>query len=107
MANALQRELRRMFTPAPARRADPHRKARELAKPLAKLHGIELEKIEGGWNVWPPKTFSQADPWDGDHMAQDWSEVLLMVRTYAGENYGPGQAGAQDLAADAGQGGAA
>lgn len=95
----LQRELGRMFRPTPARRPDPHRKARELAKPLAKKHGIELERIEGGINVWPPKDMVLADPWEGDHYAQDWSEVLLMVRTYAGENYGPSEASQLDAPA--------
>lgn len=88
-----------MLRPAPARRPDSHRKARELVKPMVKKHGIELENIDCGTNVLPPKDMVLADLWEGDHYAQDRSEVLLMVRTYAGENYGPNEASQLDARA--------
>jgi hypothetical protein len=69
---------------APAvKKPDTHRRAREEAKRLAALCGCEIEKCSsGGWNVWPPKA-SVVDPFDGDHYAQDWAEVLVMVAQYA------------------------
>lgn len=82
--HALSRSLTRLFHPAPARRPDPHRKAREEAKPLAAKHSIEVEREETSLIVWPPKGYKGTDPWDGDHGCDDWSEVLVMVRHYAG-----------------------
>jgi hypothetical protein len=82
--HALSRALTRAFRPAPARRPDPHRAAREAAKPLAKEHGILIEREGSVLCVWPPLSFKGADPWDGDHGAQNWAEALVMVRHYAG-----------------------
>jgi hypothetical protein len=86
---ALQRELSRLFRPAPARQPDIHRKARQQAKALAKQHGIEIEPLNGGMNVWPPKGWADVerwagvDPFDGDHYCPDWTEALQMVGVYA------------------------
>lgn len=90
----LSASLGRMFKPAHVRKADMQRKAREEAKRLAIAHGVEIEsfKGEGGMNVWPPKAYRLQDPWEGDHYAQDWSEALYMVRTYAGLEQGPSEA---------------
>jgi hypothetical protein len=71
-----------VFKQAP-RRLDPHRKAREEAKALAKKHGIEIERLkDGGFNVWPPKSVT-IDPHEGDHFVNEWDEVLVSVRLYA------------------------
>lgn len=80
---ALQRSLRETFRPA--RRPDPHRKARELAKMTAVAHCIEIEPLPGssGMNVWPPKGFPiEGDPFEGDHYAQDWPDALERVQAY-------------------------
>lgn len=76
--------------PADPRQAAPRptgeRKAREEAKRIAALHGIELERLEDGWNVWPPSGFEEAgheDPFDGDHYAGSWPEVLRSAQAYA------------------------
>lgn len=81
----LQTQLGALFGPEAPKRGDPHRKARELARPLAKLLGVEVEPLEGsGFNVWPPRALAAgADPFEGDHYAADWSEVLKMVQAYA------------------------
>lgn len=80
----LQKHLGALFRPEAPKRGDPHRKARELAKPLAKQLGVEVERLEGsGFNVWPPRGLATgADPFEGDHYAADWSEVLKMVQAY-------------------------
>ena len=79
---SLQKQLNALFRAPKPRAPDVHRKARQEAKTLAKTHGIEIEKIGSGFNVWPPKG-SVNDPFDGDHYAQDWAQVLLMVKEYA------------------------
>lgn len=70
-----------------ARRPDTGRKDREWAKPVAKEYGIEIERLGGGWNVWPPKQLTSKpgwfDPYEGDHFCQDWAEVRSMVSQYA------------------------
>lgn len=79
----LQRALRQTFRPA--RRPDPHRKARELAKMTALAHGIEIEALQGsaGMNVWPPKGSPiKEDPFEGDHYVQDWPDALERVQAY-------------------------
>lgn len=82
MAKTLSSMIARTFKPAAERKPDVHRKARESAKTLAAEHGIEIERIEGGFNVWPPRGHAGVDPHDGDHFALDWSEVLTRVRAY-------------------------
>jgi hypothetical protein len=84
MPKTLSRMISRTFKAPPARRPDTHRKARETAKALAKEHNIEIEPITSGFNVWPPRGSAGEDPYDGDHFAQDWPEVLDRVRAYAG-----------------------
>ena len=79
---SLGRMLHQTFAPPAPRKKDAQRKAREQAKPLIKRLGIDLEKCDSGWNVWPPKSI-EVDPFDGDHYAQDWNEVLLMAQRYA------------------------
>jgi hypothetical protein len=79
----LQRALRAAFQPP--RATDPQRRAREEAKRLAGLHGICLEKLGGGINVWPPRGYVAADPYEGDHYAQDWCEALDHIRAYVPE----------------------
>jgi hypothetical protein len=75
----LQQAMRVAFRPP---RTDPHRRAREEGKRLASEHGICLEKLPGGgMNVWPPAHVTH-DPFEGDHYAQDWPEVLEHVRAY-------------------------
>lgn len=80
----LSRELGALFRPAPPRRGDPHRKARERAKALAARLGVEVERLAGGgMNVWPPRGLaSHADPFEGDHYAQDWPDALQRVEAY-------------------------
>lgn len=80
----LQKDLARIFKAPIARKPDPCRKAREEAKRLAKEHGIEIERVDSGFNVWPPRERESDDPWAGDHYCQDWCEALTMVREYAG-----------------------
>ena len=81
---ALKKSLNNLFGAPKKRAPDNHRKAREVAKPLIQQLGIELEKLPGGgYNVWPPKAIAaQADPFEGDHYADDWGGVLEMVRGY-------------------------
>jgi hypothetical protein len=81
--NSLSAALSRTFAAPRARAPDPHRRAREQAKPLAAQHGIEIERVDSGFNVWPPKAFAGVDPFDGDHYAQDWGDVLARVKAYA------------------------
>ena len=86
MALNIGKQISAVFRAPAPRRADPHRKARTQAKALAEEHGIEIERLrDGGFNVWPPKTFSGVDPHDGDHFANDWDQVLQMVLAYAPE----------------------
>lgn len=85
----LQRSLNDIFgyRGKPARRPDPDRKHREWAKPVAAEYGIEIERLDGGWNVWPPKALTNKpgwdDPYDGDHFCGNWSEIRTMVSQYA------------------------
>ncbi len=77
----LRTALNTMFRPG--RAADPHRRAREEARRLGAAIGACFEKLPGGgMNVWPPKG-CQADPFEADHYAPDWSEALARVRAYA------------------------
>jgi hypothetical protein len=75
--------ISRTFKAPAARRPDTHRKVREAAKALAKEHNIEIEPIDSGFNVWPPRGFAGPDPYEDDHYAQDWSQALEMVQAYA------------------------
>lgn len=81
---ALKKSLNNLFSTPKKRAPDNHRKAREAAKPLIQKLGIELEKFrEGGFNVWPPKTLADHDdPFEGDHYANDWDDVLERVQAY-------------------------
>lgn len=81
---ALGKLLAATFTAPAPKNPDTHRKAREEAKRLAALCGCEIEKCDSGWNVWPPKN-APTDPFDGDHYGQNWTEVLALVRHYAGK----------------------
>lgn len=96
----LERKLGRLFGQTAPRRPDSHRKDREQANALAKAHGITLEKFQvsdgSGINVWPAPAMTRADPWEGDHYAQDWKDALHMVRTYAGLEDEPSEASMQD-----------
>lgn len=80
----LERELGKMFKPQAIRTVDVYRRAREVAKLLAKQYDIIIEREGSVLVVWPSRTFEGVDPWEGDHGCQNWNEVLLMVRTYAG-----------------------
>ncbi len=84
MPKTLSSMISSAFKPPAERKPDVHRKAREAAKALAKEHDIEIEPINSGFNVWQPSRANAADPFEGDHYAEDWSEVLTRVRTYAG-----------------------
>lgn len=78
----LERDLRRIFSPAKKRSADPFRKQREEAKRVAKDCGIEIERDrEGGMWVHCPKGVAP-DPFEGDHYCCDWQEALPMVLEY-------------------------
>ncbi len=79
--NHLNKALNQFFKPAAPRQ--PHRKAREVAKALAAKHGITVEREDSTLVVWPPRDLVGADPWEGDHGCQNWSEVLIMVKAYA------------------------
>lgn len=83
MPRTLSGLLTRTFKAPTPRKPDVHRKARETATALAKQHGIEIERIEGGFNVWPPRGFSSLDPYEGDHFASDWSAILPRVEAYS------------------------
>lgn len=80
----LEQALGSVFKSPSPRKPDPQRRQREEAKQLASKHGIEIEKLrEGGMNVWPPKALPDClDPFDGDHFAEDWTDVLSMVKDY-------------------------
>ncbi len=53
------------------------------ARRLAAKHGIEIERVSGGWMVWPPTGFDdERDPYEGDHHADDKDEVVTMVNRY-------------------------
>ena len=79
-----QRHLHSIFSAPPARHQDVFRKDREQAKALALAHGIEIKHLKPGFNVLPPKSMSGPDAFARAHYCLDWSEVLYMVRTYAG-----------------------
>ena len=79
----LRRSLQGLFSAARPHAKDVHRRARERAVALAGQCGAEIERLrDSGFNVWPPAGLA-ADPFDGDHFAQDWAEVLDIVTTYA------------------------
>lgn len=80
----LNNALNKMFRAPKHRAPDTYRKEREAAKPLIAKLGIQLEKLPGGgFNVWPPKALGdKEDPFDGDHYAIDWEEVLKIVKEY-------------------------
>lgn len=80
----LEKALGQIFRAKKKKAPDPHRRHREQAKKLAALHKIEIERIEGGMNVWPPSTIADDhDPFQGDHFANDWQAALFMVEEYA------------------------
>lgn len=66
------------------RRPDPEAKVRRLARKLAKEAGVEIEKEDHGWYVYPPdETQPEDDPYDGDHYCESWDQILEMVKAYA------------------------
>ncbi len=68
----------------PERRFDTQRKAREQAKAIAALHGIEIEKDGRDFWVTHPDYLDQGnDPLEGNHFATSWAEVLDAVKVYA------------------------
>lgn len=83
----MERDLGAIFAPKKVARGskDPSRRAREKAKKIATMHGIEIEKFpDGGMNVWAPESLGGVeDPFDGDHYAGSWEEALGMVEEYA------------------------
>lgn len=83
MTHSLGSMLARTFRAPAPRQPDTHRKAREAARHLAAAHSIEIEALRPGFNVWPPKSWRGADPFEGDHHADHWGEVLAMVQAYA------------------------
>ena len=79
--------------PAQARKpkisADPYKaqeaKARREAHRLAARIGVEIERHAdiGRWYVSHPDLLDTgADPWEGDHYAEDWRDALERVRVY-------------------------
>lgn len=79
----VQRDLTKLFGSKKPKQKDVFRSARMKAKALAAKHQIEIEKRDGGMNVWAPATLAAPDPFEGDHFADDWSEALAMVTAYA------------------------
>lgn len=71
--------------PAAPRRAEAvgTRKSREEARALAAKHGIEIERDGHCLVIWPPSRLCADDPHEGDHYAEDWSDALERVKTYA------------------------
>jgi hypothetical protein len=60
---------------------------RATAKRLAERLGVTLEQDTGlelpyPWYVSHPTLEGEADPYEGDHYAYNWSEVLERVRGY-------------------------
>ena len=81
----LSRNLASLFKPVALKRPGQlHRAARQKAKKLAATLHVQIETFKGesGLNVWPTKRID-LDPFDGDHHAQDWSDALQRVQTYA------------------------
>ena len=83
----LQQSLNAIFGTRAARKPGTDRKHREWAKPVAVEYGIEIERCDSGWNVWPPKALTKASGWsdnyEGDHYCQSWGEIRTMVADYA------------------------
>ncbi len=82
--NTLNRALTNAFRAPAVRKPDTQRHQREKAKALAAALRFELEPAEGGkLNVWPAKDWRHADPFEGDHCAEDWRQALDMLQQYA------------------------
>ncbi len=82
----LEKLLNKTFKAPAKKMSDPYSGARRKAKALALEHDFEIEKVEGGgFNVWPPAPIADTlkDPYDGDHYAADWNEVLAMAKEYS------------------------
>ena len=81
----LSKDLSRIFSAPAPKKPDTQRKHREEAKSLAQKHCIEIEALRPGFNVWPPASVADTDrdPFAGDHYADDWQEVAVMVKQYA------------------------
>lgn len=81
--NIINKTLGKAFKVPLCRQADLYRKSRPDAKKLAVEHGIEIELLRPGFNVWPPRTLADdADEFGGDHYVHDWNEVYERVKTY-------------------------
>lgn len=83
--NKMSRDIAKMFSAPKKRAPDAQRKQREEAKRLAAEFGIEIEKLDGGFNVWPQAAIADTDldKFSGDHFCNDWKEVNYMVAEYA------------------------
>lgn len=82
----LEKLLSRALKAPAKKKPDSYSHARRQAKALAGEHGFEIEKLDGGgFNVWAPAAIADTpnDPYDGDHYASDWHEVLAMAKEYA------------------------
>ncbi len=80
---SLSQQLGTLFSAPVRRRNDPFTTARIRAPQIATSCGVEIETVKGGgFNVWPPRSDRQRDPYAGDHYASDWNEVLVMVEGY-------------------------
>lgn len=68
----------------PPPKTDPHRKARIEAKAIAREYGIEIARENDLWWVYGPDWIEEEglDPFDGDHMAESWPEILSRVNDY-------------------------
>lgn len=70
--------------PEPPRQPEPHQAERKESRMLAAARGFEIERhMDGGFIVHPPADLVAPDPFEGDHRADDWPEVLVMARAYA------------------------
>lgn len=70
----LAQSLAKVFSAHKTRKPNTQQKARDQAMRLAAQHHIEIERLDGGMNVWPPASVADtpADPYGGDHYAEDW-----------------------------------
>lgn len=72
--------------PDPPRPPEPHQAEREECRLLAAARGFEIERLmDGGFDVHPPADMTEPDPFEADHHADDWPEVLVMARAYAAQ----------------------
>jgi hypothetical protein len=81
---AIFAKRRHAAPPQPPRQPEPHQAEREESRLLAAARGFEIERhMDGYFIVHPPSKLVGPDPFEDDHRADDWAEVLVMARAYA------------------------